>query len=211
MSITREQLLETIGAYYEDIFTHMDYPEKEEDRREFFEQKIVYKNISDMLSEMIQTQTTLSSDWRDHNDLRNEVSDRCREAYYRMGYEDTIDYVLKLYDIQSNNPDIKIAYAEIMRKMKEGFFDPYFDAGAAAAKRSKEYRDIESAFSEKDKEFEEKLSDYPDILEYYQFTYSEAKNYLDVIECEDFYFAGCRIALHALLEEILQQALNNNK
>lgn len=208
MSITKDQLLERVGAYYEDVFHHLDYPEKEEDRSDFFEQKMAYKNVSDKLSEMIETQTSLSSDWIAHNDLRNEVSDRYREAHFEMGVENTIDYVLKLYNLQSDDPDITIAYAEIMRKMKKGYFDPYFDAGAAAAKRSKEYRDIEDTFMERDKVFEDTLSEYPEILEYYQFTYAEAKNYLDVIECEDFYFAGCRIALHVLLEEILRKAMN---
>lgn len=205
MNITREYLLEKVRAFFPKVDEEMtDGAHAKVERKRYFNQEEIYYNVSDVLYDLLSASGVSIKTDSKHDDLLNDLSAETRDAFWDLGVRDSLDLCIQIYDLESESRNLNIDYIKIIRMLTERYKTTDFEAKMERVREYDQYRDVYERLQLHEVVFFEELKDDPEVIDYYWNKYHVERTKLDEIDCEDYYFIGCRMGLHAVFEVVMQ-------
>ncbi len=205
MNITREYLLEKIEAFFPKVdWETTDGAHAKVERKRFFDQEQIYDSVSDIYYNLLSASRASIKTQMKHDELLNALSSALSYSFWDLGVKDSLDLCIQLYDLESESRNLNIDYIKIMRMLIEQYNKTDFETMMERVREYEKYRERYERLQLLEVVLFEELKNDPEVIDYYWNTYHVERTKLDKIDCEDYYFVGCRMGLHAVLEVVMQ-------
>lgn len=206
MKYTREYFLDKAAIYYDGLYDDLyDEDSMQEDRKEYYDMNCLYEEACRKMESFFSEDKNMSDLWFQNEEDTFDQNTYSKPEHYKLGALNAFECLQDLYRWDKDNPDYDVDFTDFMRRMKAKYLSTESDIKKRMEDTSEEYaKHLKEMLRTQDK-FSKAVKEYPDAAEYYKNVFKEVQTRLFAIEDRDFYFAGCRAVLLAVMGVIFMQ------